>query len=153
MRQHIQGLILLIVMLTALWITLDKAGPVLSDALSGEDSALHVETADVVDIENETEPAVPLSAEEVLELQAVLTQSGYDPGPIDGLMGPATTSAADQAIADRGLPASISHRSLTNRIRAELAGLDPDNVLPDFDWDALAAQIEAEALEEAAEQG
>ena len=153
MRQHIQGFVLLIVMLVALWITLDMAGPILDDALSGDDSALHAETADAPDPEEEVEPSVSLTAEEILELQAVLTQAGYDPGPIDGLIGPATLAAADQAVIDRGLPDSISHRSLTSRIRAELAGLDPDNVLPDYDWDALAAQIEAEALEEAAGQG
>ena len=149
MRQHIQGLVLLILMLVALWATLDLAGPVLDDALSGEDSALHAETAEVVEPGDEGVLPPPPTTEEVLELQAALTEAGYDPGTIDGLMGPATQVAADQAIADRGLPDTISHRSLTNRLRAEISGLDPDNVLPDIDWDALAEAAEAEARAEA----
>ena len=153
MRQHIQGLVLLIVMLVALWATLNMAGPILDDALSGEDSALHAETAEVVDPGDEGDLPPPLTTDEVLELQAALTQAGYDPGPIDGVMGPGTRTAADQAIADRGLPDSITHRSLTNRLRAEIAGLDPDNALLDLDLDAIAKLIEAEALERAAEQG
>jgi peptidoglycan hydrolase-like protein with peptidoglycan-binding domain len=120
MRQHTQGLVLLIVMLVALWITVDLAGPVLDDALSGDDSALHAETIDVVEPDEEGDLPVPLTPEEVLELQAVLTEAGYDPGPIDGVMGSATQSAADLAIADRGLPDSVTLRSLTNRLRAEI---------------------------------
>ena len=120
MRQHTQGIVLLIVMLVALWVTLDLAGPVLDDALHGDDSALHAETIDVVEPDEEGDLPVPLTPEEVLELQAALTQAGYDPGPIDGVMGPATRTAADQAIVDRGLPDSVTHRSLTNRLRAEI---------------------------------
>ena len=120
MRQHTQGLVLLIVMLVALWITLDLAGPVLDDALSGDDSALHAETIDVVEPDEQGDLPVPLTPDEVLELQAVLTEAGYDPGPIDGVMGSATQSAADLAIADRSLPDSVTLRSLTNRLRAEI---------------------------------
>lgn len=149
MRHHIQGLVLLIVMLLALWGVTRAAGPVLSEAWSGEDSALQAETAEVVDPEQEVVGPPPLTEEEILELQAALTEVGYDPGTIDGLLGAATRTAAELAISDRGLPDTTTDRELTNRLQAEAAGLDPDSTLPDLDWDAIAELIEAEARAEA----
>lgn len=131
MRQHIQGLILLIVLLLVLWGTTNMAGPVISDAFSGDDSALHAEAAEVVPRGEEDDIPVQLSSDEVLEFQAALTEAGYDPGGIDGLIGPATKAAAAQALIDRDLPTTTDNRSLLELLQAELGGLDPDSVLTD----------------------
>ena len=153
MRLHIQGISLLIVLLLAFWATTRWAGPIVSDALSGEESALRAETAEVAGPEDEAALPPPLTSEEVLELQAALTEAGYDVGAIDGLVGPATRAAVGLAIADRGLPTGTTDRELTRRLQAEAQGLDPDNALPNLDWEAIGALIEAEAIAEAAESG
>lgn len=149
MRHHIQGVILLIVMFLAFWVTVSLAGPVVSDALSGEDRALHAESSEVVAPDEEESPSSPLTEEEVLELQAALTEAGYDAGGIDGIMGPTTRAAADQAIVDRALPESTSYRNLSSRLQAENAGLDPNSVRPDLDWETISDRIEEEARAEA----
>jgi peptidoglycan hydrolase-like protein with peptidoglycan-binding domain len=132
MRQHFQGLILLIAMLLVLWVTTSMAGPVISDALSGDDRALRAEAAEVVPLGEEEELAVPLNGDEILELQAALTQLGYDPGAIDGLMGPSTEAAVAQALIDRDLPATTDDRSLLELLQAEL-GTGPDSAEPGID--------------------
>jgi len=142
MRQHIQGLILLIVMLLVLWVTTNMAGPVMSDAFSGDDPALHAEAAEVVPPGEEEELAVPLNTDEILELQAALTQLGYDPGPIDGLMGSSTEAAAAQALIDRDLPATTDNRSLLELLQAEL-GTSPDSAEPGTDAATPAPDLNA----------
>jgi hypothetical protein len=153
MRHHFQGVILLIVMLLVLWATLETAGPVVSDALTGDERALVAESSDdtAEDLPEDAPP--PLTEEEVLELQAALTEVGYSPGTIDGALGPATQEAVDLAIADRNLPETITYRSLTSRLQAEIAGLDPEGVLPELDWDAIGDLVEAEARAEANQPG
>lgn len=153
MRHHFQGVILLIVMLLALWVTLRTAGPVVSDALTGDERALVAESSEVAlqDLDEDAPP--PLAEEEVLELQAALTEVGYSPGTIDGVLGPATQEAADLAIADRSLPETTTYRSLTSRLQAEIAGVDPEGVLPNLDWDEIGELIEAEARAEAIQPG
>lgn len=153
MRHHFQGVILLIVMLVALWVTLSVAGPVVDDALTGEEKALNAKSFEVVpeDVAEDLPP--PLTEQEVLELQAALTEAGYSPGTIDGVLGPTTQGAVDLAIADRNLPQTTTYRSLTSRLQAEIAGLDPESVLPNLDWEAIGELIEAEAPTEALQPG
>ena len=153
MRHHFQGVILLIVMLLALWVTLRTAGPVVSDALTGEDRALVAESSEDEPQDPDDDQPPPLTEEEVLELQAALTEAGYAPGTIDGVLGPTTQVAVDLAIADRNLPDTTTYRSLTSRLQAEIAGLDPGGVLPNLDWDAIGELIEAEARAEAIQPG
>lgn len=143
MRQHIQGLILLIVMLLVLWVTTNMAGPVISDAFSGDDGALHAKAAEVVPPGEEEEIAVPLNGDEILEFQAALTQLGYDPGAIDGLMGPSTEAAAAQAVIDRDLPATTDNRSLLEVLQAEL-GLSPDTAVPGTDSETSVPELPAD---------
>jgi peptidoglycan hydrolase-like protein with peptidoglycan-binding domain len=153
MRHHFQGVILLIVMLLALWVTLSMAGPVVSDALTGEERALNAESSDVEPQDLDEDAPPPLTEEEVIELQAALTEAGYSPGAIDGLMGPSTLSAVDLAMADRNLPETTTYRSLTSRLQAEIAGTDPGGVLPDLDWESIGELIEAEAQAETSPPG
>lgn len=47
----------------------------------------------------------PLTGDERRELQELLTRSGYDTGPVDGMVGPMTRRAIRAYQADRGLPA------------------------------------------------
>jgi len=52
-------------------------------------------------------------------LQADLTTAGYDPGPIDGVYGPATVAAVEQLQTDSGLPVTGLVDEATARALAE----------------------------------
>ena len=61
-------------------------------------------------------PAGPMST---AELQLVLTNLGYKPGPIDGRSGPRTREALKQFQKDEGLPATgVLDAETTQRLRA-----------------------------------
>lgn len=142
MRHHFQGVVLLIAMVLALWAVVRAAGPVLDDALTGEDKALQAESRDVDDLPG-PDDEIPLATEEVLELQAALIEAGYDPGPIDGQVGPGTREAAALARADRGLDSSVGDRALLEWLQAEALGLDPTApTVPPVDIDALTEIVE-----------
>lgn len=49
-------------------------------------------------------PKPPLRHDEVIELQSALLQFGYDPGPVDGLVGPRTSGAVRAYQQATGLP-------------------------------------------------
>jgi peptidoglycan hydrolase-like protein with peptidoglycan-binding domain len=72
--------------------------------------------------------AIPtLSAERVLQVQQALQRKGFDPGPIDGVLGPMTREAV-RAFQDRyGMPATgeIDNQTLYALGGAELA-VSPD---------------------------
>ena len=55
---------------------------------------------------------LPLDGNEVAELQGALTQLGYSPGPVDGIMGELTRQAIDEAKADLGLVEASNRRLL-----------------------------------------
>lgn len=58
------------------------------------------------------------SRETVLMVQSGLRERGYDPGPLDGLLGPRTRSAIDAFRRDGGLP--DGRGAITKRLLAEL---------------------------------
>ncbi|MFP4063175.1 MAG: peptidoglycan-binding domain-containing protein, partial [Halochromatium sp.] len=58
--------------------------------------------------------ALTATPQTVKALQTALRAQGFDPGPIDGLLGPRTTAAIKEFQRDRGLP-------VTGSLNAELA--------------------------------
>ena len=94
MRFHIQGLFVLLGVGIALLVMARIAAPVLDDAF-GEDGAIVAESSadDGADLAAEEAIVVPLDGEEVALLQANLTDLGFDPGPVDGILGNGTRSA------------------------------------------------------------
>ena len=122
LRVHIQGTFLLITLLLAFWYALNWSTAVIDDAVSGEDGAIVAvaRTGDASDYE-------PLDNSEVFALQAALADAGYDPGPLDGMLGSRTRRAIDQARAQLGLE-GLPDRSF---LQALIGGTDtrtgPDN--------------------------
>ena len=67
-------------------------------------------------------PSLPLGHDDVREVQHQLIALGFDPGPVDGQVGPATTSAAQQYDQSRGGTGRISIDSaLLARLKADTA--------------------------------
>lgn len=108
MRNHIQGVALLVLLMAALWGTVRLAGPVLSEAF-GDEGAVQARVAeDRVDLAIEAaEPAKPLTDEEVFTIQWLLAVHGFldVETDLDGLMGPTTRGAMHDAKAAFGLGA------------------------------------------------
>ena len=68
------------------------------------------------------QPSLPLGHDDVREVQHQLIALGFDPGPADGQVGPATTSAAQQYDQSRGGTGRISIDSgLLARLKADTA--------------------------------
>jgi peptidoglycan hydrolase-like protein with peptidoglycan-binding domain len=111
MRNHVQGLGLLLVLALAIWGTAHFAAPTVGDAFS-KNGAVRAESKDsteeVIDLSSDAE----LTTDELYNLQWYLTIEGYDTLGLDGLMGPGTRAAIDQAKADYGLPTGASPRDL-----------------------------------------
>lgn len=138
MKSHIQGLFILLGVGIALMLLANIAAPVVGNAF-GEDGAIVAESAaeDVVDLAaGETEVVVPLTGEEVALLQANLTDLGFDPGPIDGILGGGTRAAIGQAILEYQLDSTASNRevleytqSLIDALAAAEAADDPSSDL------------------------
>ncbi|MDC0359652.1 peptidoglycan-binding protein [Acidimicrobiales bacterium] len=126
MRSHIQGLFLLLLVGIALLGIARYAAPVVQEAL-GEDGALQAESApedpsDLGAIDVEVDP--PLNGDEVGIVQDHLTRLGFDPGPVDGLMGPSTRTAIDEAIVEYQLNIGSSDRNLLNYTQSLIDALD-----------------------------
>lgn len=141
MRFHIQGLFVLLGVGIALLVMARIAAPVLDDAF-GEDGAIVAESSDAEDIVDlaatETEVDLPLTGDEVAVLQADLTQLGFEPGPIDGILGTGTRAAISAAILQYQLDTAATDRdvleyvtSLIDALAAADAADDPTNDLTD----------------------
>lgn len=141
MRFHIQGLFVLLGAGIALLVMARIAAPVLDDAF-GEDGAIVAESSDAEDIVDlaaaETEVDLPLTGDEVAVLQADLTQLGFEPGPIDGILGTGTRAAISAAILQYQLDTAATDRdvleyvtSLIDALAAADAADDPTNDLTD----------------------
>lgn len=121
MRYHLQGVFVLLIVAIGLLFTARVAAPVLSDAL-GDEGAIVAESAEVDEdgalTADETEADIPLTGEEVGQIQADLTALGFDPGPVDGIMGGATQAAIDAAIVQYQLDTGASNRAVYDYVRA-----------------------------------
>lgn len=138
MKSHIQGLFILLGVGIALMVLANIAAPVVTDAF-GEDGAIVAESApeDVIDLASGgTEVVIPLTSEEVALLQANLTDLGFDPGPIDGILGGGTRAAIGEAIIEYQLDSTAANRdvleytqSLIDALAAAEAADDPTSDL------------------------
>lgn len=64
--------------------------------------------------------STPVTRPQIAEIQRLLTEHGYDPGPIDGLLGRRTTAAIEQYQRDRGLARTgMASRELLAHMRAQ----------------------------------
>jgi len=126
MRTHLQGAFLLIILLLAFWWALGWAGPIFDSAL-GEDGAIVVrapsEQEDAAGAGGATAQDEALDGNEVADVQGALVQVGYNPGPVDGILGELTRAAMDEAKADLGL-AGESDRRLLETLEAALEALE-----------------------------
>ncbi len=116
MRSHLQGLFILLIVGIALMGTARIAAPVIKEAF-GDEGAIVAEGSDAEDVVDlataeQAEPDEPLMAEEVGLLQLYLTDLGFDPGPVDGMMGDNTRSAISAAIGEYGLADDSSDRAV-----------------------------------------
>ena len=106
MRSHIQGVFVLLFVGIALMGLARYAAPVLSEAF-GDEGAIIAKSAEPEDPAN-----APLTGEEVIELQTNLTALGFDPGPVDGILGSITKAAIAAAINQYELAEESSHRAV-----------------------------------------
>jgi peptidoglycan hydrolase-like protein with peptidoglycan-binding domain len=63
----------------------------------------------------------PLTREEIVELQNKLKVAGFDPGPVDGVLGPRTGAAAQKYADARKLSDAEPSKNLLVRLRGEPA--------------------------------
>ena len=119
---HLQGVVVLILILLGFWGLWTVAAPAIGDAFDGPYAAIVIESGDeILDPTGEA----PLTLAEVADLQAALTEAGYDPGPTDGIMGELTRRAADEARTDLDLEQESDRRLL------EVLTLASDQAEPD----------------------
>lgn len=71
----------------------------------------------------ETADETPATPEEVAEIQRLLADRGYDPGPVDGMLGPRTTAAIRQYQEEAELqPTGKATRGLLARLKDTASG-------------------------------
>jgi peptidoglycan hydrolase-like protein with peptidoglycan-binding domain len=75
--------------------------------------------ADVVAGPAPARDGTPLTSDEVRDLQKRLKVTGFDPGPIDGIVGPLTQDAAHRYAAARTLGSADPGRGMLVHLRAE----------------------------------
>jgi len=129
MRTHLQGTFLLIVLLLVFWGMLNWAAPIIDDAIFGDDGAVVAKAPQNLIDPNDPEAAAlleanrPLEGAEVADLQEVLLLLGYNPGPVDGIMGDLTRAAITEAKADAGLT-EVTDRELLQALEADQEAAD-----------------------------
>jgi peptidoglycan hydrolase-like protein with peptidoglycan-binding domain len=140
MRSHIQGVFILLIVGIALMGTARIAAPVVKEAL-GDEGAIVAESADVEDVVDLsislTEPDAPLDSDEVGVLQLYLTDLGFDPGPVDGLMGANTRSALIGAITEYQLAENSSDRAVFAFVGSLVDALTAADVAESLDTEAV----------------
>ena len=132
MRNHIQGVVLLLILAAALWGTAKLAGPAFSDAIGDDGAVVAESTEDTVDLataDDGVEPDLPLTAADIFTIQWQLAVEGFLDldSDLDGLMGPDTRDAMTEAKTAYGIPFA-SDRDLMAHL-AELLALT-DTVEP-----------------------
>ena len=152
MRNHVQGVGLLVVLAVAVWGTARLAAPAVGDTFGDDDSTAST-TEDIIELSAGADET-PMTPEEVFGLQWYLTLEGYDTRGVDGLMGSGTRSAIAEAKADYELT-TISDRELFDFLVARYedpeesdadeteleAGDDPELPLTDDTTPAEAADV------------
>lgn len=121
------------------------AGPAVAALLIGWAAGVGAQTTDAavtpqeaaLPVSGTTENAIPLGSANVRELQNQLIALGFDPGPADGQVGPATIAAAQQYDQSRGGSGQVSiDGPLLARLKADTA--------PRLTYDQVAARSRAD---------
>ena len=148
MKSHIQGLFILLGVAIALLALANIAAPVLGDAF-GEDGAIVAESAvdDGADPTVEAAIEVPLDGEEVALLQANLTDLGFDPGPVDGILGNGTRSAISEAIVEYQLDVGASDREVLEYTQSLIDALAAADAAEDSSDLSLLPQTDDESVD------
>ncbi len=111
MRMHLQGAFLLVVLVLIFGWVLNWGVDVIGSAIGGPDGAVVARALDAA----EQAAAEPLEGGEVAELQEALLFAGYDPGPVDGILGELTRAAIEQLKSDLGR-SDFTDRELFNHL-------------------------------------
>ncbi|HAB57548.1 MAG TPA: hypothetical protein DCE75_05785 [Acidimicrobiaceae bacterium] len=149
MKSHIQGLFILLGVAIALLALANIAAPVLGDAF-GEDGAIVAESgAEDADPAAEEAIVAPLDGEEVALLQANLADLGFDPGPVDGILGNGTRSAINDAIVGYRLDIGTSDREVLEYTQSLIDALAAADAADDSGDLSLIPQTDDEAVESA----
>lgn len=106
---HLQGVMVLILVMLGLWYLWRVAAPAIGDAFDGPYAAIVIESGDEF---LDPTGGTPLTIAEVADLQSALAEAGYDPGPVDGIMGELTRKAAAEARAVLDLEQESDRRLL-----------------------------------------
>ena len=148
MRSHIQGLFVLLGVAIAVLVLARIATPVLSDAF-GEDGAIVAESADADDdvADASVEVDLALTGEEVARLQANLTDLGFDPGPVDGILGNGTRSAINEAIVEYQLEITASDRKVLEYTQSLIDALAAADAAEDSGDLSLLPQTDDESVD------
>ncbi len=148
MKSHIQGLFILLGVAIALLALANIAAPVLGDAF-GEDGAIVAESAadDGADLAAEEAIVGPLDGEEVALLQANLTDLGFGPGPVDGILGNGTRSAVSEAIVEYQLDVSASDREVLEYTQSLIDALAAADAADDSGDLSLLPQTDDESVD------
>ncbi len=101
-RMHLQGVFILVVLLLVFAFVVTWGVRTIGDAATGPDGAIVATALDPA----AREAAAPLEGGEVAALQSALVFAGYDPGPVDGILGSMTRAAIDLFKRDLGLTES-----------------------------------------------
>jgi len=113
---HLQGVALLATVLLVLLGMTKWAAPVLQEALGSEGAIQATSSSEPPIGSPEALADLPLSSDEIATLQTILESINYDAGGVDGIMGPKTKAAIDQAKLDLKLAAGTSNRKLLERL-------------------------------------
>jgi len=149
MKSHIQGLFILLGVAIALLALANIAAPVLGDAF-GEDGAIVAESgAEDADPAAEEAIVAPLDGEEVALLQANLADLGFDPGPVDGILGNGTRSAINDAIVGYRLDIGTSDREVLEYTQSLIDALAAADAADDSGDLSLIPQTHDEPVESA----
>ena len=149
MKSHIQGLFILLGVAIALLALANIAAPVLGDAF-GEDGAIVAESgAEDADPAAEEAIVAPLDGEEVALLQANLADLGFDPGPVDGILGNGTRSAINDAIVGYRLDIGTSDREVLEYTQSLIDALAAADAADDSGDLSLIPQTDDELVESA----
>ncbi|MBQ89361.1 MAG: hypothetical protein CL433_11065 [Acidimicrobiaceae bacterium] len=149
MKSHIQGLFILLGVAIALLALANIAAPVLGDAF-GEDGAIVAESgAEDADPAAEEAIVAPLDGEEVALLQANLADLGFDPGPVDGILGNGTRSAINDAIVGYRLDIGTSDREVLEYTQSLIDALAAADAADDSGDLSLIPQTDDEPVESA----
>ncbi len=93
-----------------------RAADILGDSTQVDDTSPFVNAQDPSFLPMKSPAVAPLEREQIADIQAILDEQGYKPGPIDGIAGKKTSEAAAKFRQDRGLEGNAVDRDLARSL-------------------------------------